>query len=134
LKLFHLIQPPPFLDQIHIGSLSIPRVTSDIRAGNPRTSIMPPDIKAADFKRIEDSIVVVSQDHNQKYGLLVDMLKEQNLKLDQTIENQGGQFNDIRNMMGTMAQQIEFTLQRISQVPGSSSHGTTAFKPGKSRS
>jgi hypothetical protein len=75
---------------------------------------MPPDIKAADFKRIEDSIVVVSQDHSQKYGLLVDMLKEQNLKLDQTIENQGGQFNDIRNMMRTMAQQIEFTLQRIS--------------------
>jgi hypothetical protein len=54
LKIFHLIQPPPFLDQIHIGSLSIPRVTSDIRAGNPRTSTMPPDTKAADFKRIEN--------------------------------------------------------------------------------
>jgi hypothetical protein len=50
------------------------------------------------------------------------MLKGQTLKLDQTIENQGGQINDIRNMMGTMAQQLEFTLQKISQAPGSSSH------------
>jgi hypothetical protein len=42
------------------------------------------------------------------------MLKGQILKLNQTIENQGGQINDIRNMMGTMEQQLEFTLQKIS--------------------
>nr|TKS12805.1 hypothetical protein D5086_0000060320 [Populus alba] len=49
------------------------------------------------------------------------MFKGQSLRLDQTIENQGGQIHDIRNMMGTMAQQLEFTLQKISQTAGSSS-------------
>jgi len=83
---------------------------------------MPPETRATDLKRIEDSIAAVSQDHSQKFELLVDMLKGQSLKLDQTIENQGGQIHDIRNMMGTMAQQLEFTLQKISQVPGSSSN------------
>jgi hypothetical protein len=75
---------------------------------------MPLKTRVTDLKRIEDFIAAVSQDHSQKYELLVDMLKGQILKLNQTIENQGGQINDIRNMMGTMAQQLEFTLQNIS--------------------
>ena len=57
---------------------------------------MPPETRATDLKRIEDSIAAVSQDHNQKCELLVDMFKGQTLKLDQTIENQGGQINDMR--------------------------------------
>nr|TKS18592.1 hypothetical protein D5086_0000002610 [Populus alba] len=82
---------------------------------------MPPETRATDLKRIEDSLAAVSQDHSQKYELLIDMFKGQSLRLDQTIENQGGQIHDIRNMMGTMAQQLEFTLQKISQTAGSSS-------------
>jgi hypothetical protein len=82
---------------------------------------MPPETRATDIKRIEDSIAAVAQDHGQKYELLVDMFKGQTLKIDQTIENQGGQINDIRNMMGTMAQQLEYTLQKISQASSSSS-------------
>lgn len=53
----------------------------------------------------------------------MNLLKGQNLKLDQTIENQVAQISDIRNMMGTMAQHIEFILQRLYQIPGSSSQG-----------
>ena len=77
-------------NSIVIGSLSVSHVTTGIRANNPRTSTMPPETRATDLKHIEDSMVVVSQDHNQKYELLVDMFKGQTLKLDQTIENQGG--------------------------------------------
>jgi hypothetical protein len=43
---------------------------------------MPPETRATDLKRIEDSIAAVSQDHTQKYELLVDMLKGQSLKFD----------------------------------------------------
>ncbi|XP_073265974.1 uncharacterized protein [Populus alba] len=112
----------PFLhNTIQIGSLLVSPVTTGIRANNPRISIMPPETRATDLKRIEDSLAAVSQDHSQKYDLLIDMFKGQSLKLDQTIENQGGQIHDIRNMMGTMAQQLEFTLQKISQALGSSS-------------
>ena len=50
---------------------------------------MPPDTRTTDLKRIEDSITVVLQDHNLKYELMVDLLKGQNVKLDQTIANQG---------------------------------------------
>ena len=82
---------------------------------------MPPETRATNLKRIEDSIAAVSQVQSQKYELLVDMFKGQTLKLGQTIENQGGQINDIRNMLGTIAQQLEFTLQKISQAPCSSS-------------
>jgi hypothetical protein len=73
---------------------------------------------------MEDAITTVKQDSGQKYKQLVDILKGQSLKLDQTIKNQGNQINDIRHMMGTMAQQIEFTLLKLSQAPGSSSYNT----------
>jgi len=117
----HCKQKPLLPHPIQIGSLIVSPVTTGIRANNPRISTMPLETRATDLKRIEDSIAAVSQDHIQKYELLVDMLKGQSLKLDQTIENQGGQIHDIRNMMGTMAQQLEFTLQKISQAQGSSS-------------
>jgi len=52
---------------------------------------------------MEESITTVRQDSGQKYEMLMDTLKGQSIKLDQTIENQGAQINDIRNMMGTMA-------------------------------
>jgi uncharacterized protein YajQ (UPF0234 family) len=64
---------------------------------------MPPDTRNAKIKRMEDAITTVKQDSGQKYEQLVDILKGQSLKLDQTIENQGTQINDIRHMMGTMA-------------------------------
>jgi hypothetical protein len=64
---------------------------------------MPPDTRNAEIKRMEDAITAVKQDSGQKYEQLVDILKGQSLKLDQTIENQGTQINDIRHMMGTMA-------------------------------
>jgi hypothetical protein len=73
---------------------------------------------------MEDVIAAVKQDCGQKYEHLVDILKGQSLKLDQTIENQRTQINDIRHMMGTMAQQIEFTLLKLSQALGSSSYNT----------
>jgi hypothetical protein len=85
---------------------------------------MPPDTRNAEIKRMEDAITAVKQDSGQKYEQLVDILKGQSLKLDQTIENQGTHINDIRHMMGTMAQQIEFTLSKLSQAPGSSSYNT----------
>jgi hypothetical protein len=61
--------------------------------------------------------------------MLMDTLKGQGIKLDQTIENQGAQINDIRNMMGTMAQQIEFTLLKLSHTPGDSSHNMARHTP-----
>nr|TKS08041.1 hypothetical protein D5086_0000106910 [Populus alba] len=112
---------PVLQHPIQIGSLLVSPVTTGIRANNPRISIMPPETRSTDLKRIEESLAAVSQDHAQKYELLIDMFKGQSLKLDQTIENQGGQIHDIRNMMGTMAQQLEFTLQKLSQATGSSS-------------
>jgi hypothetical protein len=65
---------------------------------------MPPDTRSLEFKRMEESITAVRQASGQKYEMLMDTLKGQSIKLDQTIENQGAQINDIRNMMGTMAQ------------------------------
>nr|TKS09199.1 hypothetical protein D5086_0000096030 [Populus alba] len=112
---------PALHHPIQIGSLIVSPVTTGIRANDSRLSNMPPETRATDLKRIEDSLAAVSQDHSQKYELLIDMFKGQSLRLDQTIENQGGQIHDIRNMMGTMAQQLEFTLQKISQTAGSSS-------------
>lgn len=85
---------------------------------------MAPDTKAANFKHIKDSIAAVSQDNNQKYELMANLLKGQNAKLDQTIENQGAQIRDIRSLIGTMAQQLEFALQRLSQPPSNPSQGT----------
>jgi len=85
---------------------------------------MPPDTRTTEIKRMKDAIAAVKQDNGQKYEHLVDILKGQSLKLDQTIEYQGTQINDIRHMMGTMAQQIEFTLLKLSQAPGSSSYNT----------
>jgi hypothetical protein len=85
---------------------------------------MPLDTRTTEIKRMEDSIAAVKQDSGQKYEQLVDILKGQSLKLDQTIENQGAQINDIRHMMGSMAHQIEFTLLKLSQAPGSSSYNT----------
>jgi len=84
---------------------------------------MPPDTRAANLKHIEDSIVAVSQDHNLKYELMVDLLKGQNVKLDQTIANQGAQIKDIKSIMGTMAQQLELALHKLSLNTGSSSQG-----------
>jgi len=78
---------------------------------------MPLDTRSLEFKRMEESITAVRQDNGQKYEMLMDTLKGQSIKLDQTIENQGAQINDIRNMMGTMAQQIEFTLLKLSHTP-----------------
>ena len=84
---------------------------------------MPPDTRAADLKRSEDSIAAVSQDHNLKYELMADLLKGQNVKLDQTIANQGVQIRDIQSIMGTMAQQLELALHKLSPNTGSSSQG-----------
>jgi 2-keto-4-pentenoate hydratase/2-oxohepta-3-ene-1,7-dioic acid hydratase in catechol pathway len=75
---------------------------------------MTPNTRAVDFKRLEDSIEAVKQETSYKYEQLEDLLKRQNLKLDSTIENQEAQISDIRSMMSTMAQQIEFTSQRLS--------------------
>jgi len=113
---------PPSLSPIQVGTLSVSPITSGIRADHPRTTTMPPDTRSSEFKRMEESITAVRQDSGQKYEMLMDMLKGQGIKLDQTIENQGAQINDIRNMMGTMAQQIEFTLLKLSHTPGDSSH------------
>jgi hypothetical protein len=114
---------PPLLGPIQVGTISVSLVTSGIRADHPRkTTTMPPDTRSSEFKRMEESITVVRQDSGQKYEMLMDTLKGQSIKLDQTIENQGAQINDIRNMMGTMAQQIEFTLLKLSHTPGDSSH------------
>jgi hypothetical protein len=110
LSIHHCTPTSQLQNSIVIGSLSVSHATTGIRANNPRISTMPPETRATDIKRIEDSIAAVAQDHGQKYELLVDMFKGQTLKIDQTIENQGGQINDIRNMMGTMAQQLEYTL------------------------
>jgi hypothetical protein len=92
------------LDSLQIGTISFSLVPSGIRAGNPWTSTMAPYTRAADFKRIEDSIAAVSQDNSQKYELMADLLKGQNAKLDQTIKNQDAQIRDIRSLMGIMAQ------------------------------
>ena len=114
---------PPLLGFIQVGTISVSPVTSGIRADHPRTTTtMPPDTRSSEFKRMEESITVVRQDSGQKYEMLMDTLKGQSIKLDQTIENQGAQINDIRNMMGTMAQQIMFTLLKLSHTPGDSSH------------
>jgi len=78
---------------------------------------------------MEESITAVRQDSGQKYEMLMDTLKGQGIKLDQTIENQGAQINDIRNMMRTMAQQIEFTLLKLSHTPGDSSHNMARHTP-----
>lgn len=75
---------------------------------------MTPNTRAVDFKRLKDSIEAVKQETSYKYEQLEDLLKRQNLKLDPTIENQEAQISDIRSMMSTMAQQIEFTSQRLS--------------------
>ena len=99
---------------ILFGSLNITHVPSGIRADVLWLTIMPLDTRTTEIKRIEDSIAAVKQDSGQKYEQLVDILKGQSLKLDQTIENQGTQLNDIRHMMGTMAHQIEFTMLKLS--------------------
>jgi hypothetical protein len=78
---------------------------------------------------MEESITAVRQDSGQKYEMLMDTLKGQGIKLDQTIENHGAQINDIRNMMRTMAQQIEFTLLKLSHTPGDSSHNMARHTP-----
>jgi 2-keto-4-pentenoate hydratase/2-oxohepta-3-ene-1,7-dioic acid hydratase in catechol pathway len=75
---------------------------------------MTPNTRAVDFKRLKDSIEAVKQETSYKYEQLKNLLKRQNLKLDSTIENQEAQISDIRSMMSTMAQQIEFTSQRLS--------------------
>jgi len=110
-------------EPILFGSLNITHVTSGI-GDNPRLTTMPLDTRTTEIKRMEDSIATVKQDSGQKYEQLVDILKGQSLKLDQTIKNQGAQINDIRHMMGSMAHQIEFTLLKLSQAPGSSSYNT----------
>nr|TKS05792.1 hypothetical protein D5086_0000129610 [Populus alba] len=111
-------------EPILFGSLNITHITSGIRTKNPWLTTIPPDTRTIEIKCMEDSIVAVKQDSCQKYEQLVDILKRQSLKLDQTIENQGAQINYIRHIMGTMAQQIEFTLLKLSQAPGSFSHNT----------
>nr|TKR98865.1 hypothetical protein D5086_0000199030 [Populus alba] len=111
-------------EPILFGSLNITHITSGIRTKNPWLTTIPPDTRTIEIKCMEDFIVAVKQDSCQKYEQLVDILKEQSLKLDQTIENQGAQINYIRHIMGTMAQQIEFTLLKLSQAPGSFSHNT----------
>jgi len=125
---FSLLSFPPTLthqaEPILFCSLNIAHVTSGIRADNPRTTTMPPDTRTTEIKRMEDAIAAVKQDSGQKYEQLVDILKEQSLKLDQTIEKQGTQINDTRHMKGPMAQQIEFTLLKLSQAPRSSSYNT----------
>jgi hypothetical protein len=78
----HCTQTSLLQNHIIIGSISVTHVTTGIRANNPRISTMPPETRATDLKRIEDSIAAVFQDHNQKYELLVDMFKGQTLKLD----------------------------------------------------
>jgi hypothetical protein len=75
---------------------------------------MTPNTRAVDFKRLEDFIEAVKQETSYKYEQLEDLLKRQNLKLDPTIENQEAQISDIRSMMSTMGQQIEFISQRLS--------------------
>jgi len=74
---------------------------------------MTPNTRAVDFKHLKDSIEAVKQETSYKYEQLEDLLKRQDLKLDSTIENQEAQISDIRSMMSTMAQQIEFTSQRL---------------------
>ena len=114
----------PLTVPLQVGTISVSPITSGIRADLPRTTTMPPETRSAEFKRMEESITVVRQDSGQKYEMLMDTLRGQSIKLDQTIENQGAQINDIRNMMGTMAQQIEFTLLKLSHTSGDSSHNT----------
>jgi len=81
---------PPLLGPIQVGTISVSLVTSGIRADHPRkTTTMPPDTRSSEFKRMEESITVVRQDSGQKYEMLMDTLKGQSIKLDQTIENQG---------------------------------------------
>ena len=84
---------------------------------------MPPDTRTTDLKRIEDSITVVLQDHNLKYELMVDLLKGQNVKLDQTIANQGAQIRDMQGIMSTMAQQLDLALHKLSPHTSSLSQG-----------
>lgn len=84
---------------------------------------MPPDTRTTDLKRIEDSIAAVSQDHNLKYELMADLLKGQNVKLDQTIANQGAQIRDMQGIMSTMAQQLDLALHKLSSHSGSPSQG-----------
>jgi len=63
----HCKQTPLLQHTIQIGSLIVSHVTTGIRANNPRITTMPPETRATDLKRIEDSIAAVSQDHSQKY-------------------------------------------------------------------
>lgn len=114
----------PLTAPIQVGTLSVSPLTSGIRADIPRTITMPPETRTAEFKRMEETIIAARQDSSQKYEMLMDTLKGQSTKLDQTIENQGAQISDIRSMIGTMAQQIEFTLLKLSHTSGESSHHT----------
>ncbi|KAG6763954.1 hypothetical protein POTOM_031404 [Populus tomentosa] len=99
------------------------RRRKELRASYPRSAIMPPDTRTTDLKRIEDSIAAVSQDHNLKYELMADLLKGQNVKLDQTIANQGAQIRDMQGIMSTMAQQLDLALHKLSSHSGSPSQG-----------
>nr|TKS10950.1 hypothetical protein D5086_0000078190 [Populus alba] len=96
------IHSPPPLVPIQVGTISVSPITAGIRADHPRTTTMPPDTRSTEFKCMEESITVVRQDSGQKYEMLMNTLKGQSIKVDQTIKNQGAQINDIRNIIGTM--------------------------------
>ena len=83
---------------------------------------MAPDTRESNFKRIEDYIVVVSQDNSQKYELMVDLLKEQNtnwIKPSKTKVH----ILETSVALWELWQQLEFTLQRLFQLANSPSQG-----------
>lgn len=113
LHINNFCRPIPPLEFLLIGSLKIYLATSGIRALDLQTSIMPPETRSQDLKKLEDSFEVANKEQSARHTQVLTQLETYGQLLHATKMTQDNKIEELKELISGIAYQQSTLLQRI---------------------
>jgi len=93
------------LDSLLIGSLKIYLATSGIKASDLQTSIMPPETRSQDLKKLEDSFEVAKKEQSAWHAQVLTQLETYGQLLHATKATHDNKIEELKKLTSGIAYQ-----------------------------